>query len=61
MAEVTGFRGRIDWDGSKPDGTMTKRMDVGRMAALGWRASTPFAEGLAATYAWFRENAARGL
>ena len=61
VAEVTGYRGRIAWDASKPDGTMAKRMDVGRIAALGWRASTPFAEGLGAAYAWFRENGARGL
>ncbi len=61
VAEVTGYRGRIAWDTSKPDGTMAKRMDVGRMEALGWHASTPFAEGLAAAYTWFRENAARGL
>ncbi len=61
VAEVTGFRGRIAWDTSKPDGTMAKRMDVGRIEKLGWRASIPFSEGLAAAYAWFKENDARGL
>ncbi len=60
IAEVTGYRGRIAWDTSKPDGTMAKRMDVSRIEALGWVATTPFAEGLAAAYAWFRENEAGG-
>ncbi len=53
VARVTGFRGRIAWDTSRPDGTMLKRMDVGRLAALGWQARTPFAEGLASAYQWF--------
>jgi len=53
IARVTGFTGRIEWDRSKPDGTMQKRMDVSRIAALGWRARIGFAEGLEATYRWF--------
>ena len=53
IAQVTGFRGRIDWDTSKPDGTMLKRMDVSRLAAMGWTARLGFAEGLAQTYDWF--------
>lgn len=32
---------------------MLKRMDVSRLAALGWQARTPFAEGLASAYQWF--------
>ena len=53
IAQVTGFRGRIEWDTSKPDGTMLKRMDVSRLAAMGWTARTGFADGLAQTYDWF--------
>ncbi len=58
MARVTGFRGRLVWDASKPDGTPRKLMDVSRLAALGWQASIGLEEGLAGTYAWFREHAA---
>ncbi|MBR0677633.1 GDP-L-fucose synthase [Roseomonas alkaliterrae] len=58
IARVTGFKGRIDWDTSKPDGTMLKRMDVSRIAALGWRARIGFAEGLEATYRWFLDQPA---
>ena len=53
IARTTGFRGRIEWDTSKPDGTMLKRMDVSRMAALGWQPRIGFEEGLRSTYAWF--------
>jgi GDP-L-fucose synthase len=58
IARVTGFEGRIAWDTSKPDGTMLKRMDVSRIAALGWQARIGFAEGLAATYRWFLDQPA---
>lgn len=57
IAQVTGFAGRIDWDTSKPDGTMLKRMDVSRIGAMGWRARIGFAEGLAGTYRWFLDQA----
>ncbi len=48
---VVGFRGRIVYDASKPDGTPRKLLDVSRLAALGWRARTPLAEGIARAYA----------
>ncbi|WP_368414409.1 GDP-L-fucose synthase family protein [Falsiroseomonas sp.] len=53
VARVTGFKGRIAWDTSRPDGTMLKRMDVSRLAALGWQASMPVEDGLADAYRWF--------
>ena len=56
IAQVTGFAGRIDWDRGKPDGTLLKRMDVSRIAALGWRARIGFDDGLASTYRWFLDQ-----
>lgn len=56
VAAATGFRGTIRWDGSKPDGTPRKQLDVSRMAALGWRARIPLAEGLPSTVAAFRAS-----
>jgi GDP-L-fucose synthase len=53
IAEITGYAGRIAWDTTKPDGTPAKRMDVSRLAALGWRPRIPIEDGLRATYAWF--------
>jgi len=54
VAAATGFSGEILWDSTKPDGTPKKQLDVGRLAALGWRARIPLAEGLASTVALFR-------
>jgi GDP-L-fucose synthase len=51
----TGYQGEIHWDTSKPDGTPKKQLDVSRLAALGWRARIPLAEGLAGTVLEFRE------
>jgi GDP-L-fucose synthase len=53
IARTTGFAGAIEWDRSKPDGTMLKRMDVSALAGLGWQARIGFAEGLRSTYDWF--------
>ena len=60
VAEAVGFRGRIVWDTSKPDGTPRKLLDVSRLAALGWRASIPLEEGLRRTVAEFVRERASG-
>lgn len=57
IAAVTGFKGRIEFDTSKPDGTPRKLMDVSRLARMGWTASISLDEGLRSTYAWFLEHA----
>jgi GDP-L-fucose synthase len=66
IADVVGYRGRIVFDPSKPDGTPRKLLDVGRLTALGWRAKIGLREGIVGTYAWYRDqlerhNAVRGL
>ena len=53
IAKVTGFRGRLVWDGSKPDGTPRKLMDVTRLRSLGWRSRIGLQEGLHDAYRWF--------
>jgi len=54
-----GYNGGLDWDTSKPDGTPRKLLDVSRLRALGWAPKVALPEGLASTYAWFLEHAAR--
>lgn len=56
MAEVTGFKGTLQWDASKPDGTPRKLMDVGKLERLGWTAGTNLKDGLEDTYKWFLEH-----
>jgi GDP-L-fucose synthase len=58
VKQVVGFEGEIVFDGSKPDGTPRKLVDVSRINALGWRAIIPLKEGIASTYRWFLENKA---
>jgi nucleoside-diphosphate-sugar epimerase len=58
LAEVTGFKGRLVFDTSKPDGTARKLMDVSRLAAMGWRARTGLRDGIESTYRWYLDNAA---
>ncbi|MEW7850552.1 GDP-L-fucose synthase [Massilia aurea] len=53
VGATVGYRGAIVFDASKPDGTPRKLLDVSRLSALGWRASTPLAEGLQRAYAAF--------
>ncbi len=51
VMDVVGCKARIVFDSSKPDGTPRKLLDVGRLAALGWRARTPLRDGIARAYA----------
>lgn len=57
IAALTGFRGEIRWDASKPDGQPRRRLDVRRAeAAFGFRATTPLREGLTRTIEWYRRQ-----
>jgi GDP-L-fucose synthase len=57
IKEKAGFAGEILWDTSKPNGQPRRLLDVSRAEeALGFRAATPFEEGLERTIRWFREH-----
>jgi GDP-L-fucose synthase len=59
VAELTGFRGRIVWDHSKPDGQPRRMLDTSRAReAFSFTATTPFEEGLRRTIDWYREQGA---
>ena len=56
IAELTGFKGDIVWDSTKPDGQPRRKLNVERAAAeFGFRSSTPFRVGLAETIKWYAE------
>ncbi|EKE74343.1 GDP-L-fucose synthase [Celeribacter baekdonensis] len=61
VAEVTGYKGKLAFDATKPDGAPRKLMNVSRLARLGWTASIPLQEGVRETYAWFLEKGLAGL
>jgi GDP-L-fucose synthase len=56
VAQVVGFHGELAFDGSKPDGTPRKVLDVSRISALGWGARIPLRSGIAQTADWFAVN-----
>jgi GDP-L-fucose synthase len=56
MAEVVGYRGRVRFDRSRPDGAPRKRLDDSRSGALGWRPRIGLREGLQSLYGWFLEQ-----
>ncbi len=54
IATLTGFRGRIVWDTSQPDGQPRRCLDISRAEReFGWRARTSFEEGLKTTIEWY--------
>jgi GDP-L-fucose synthase len=58
IATRTGFNGEIVWDATKPDGQPRRCLDVTRAVnEFGFRAATPFDEGLRRTVAWFESGA----
>jgi len=56
VGEVVGYRGEIAFDLSRPDGTPRKLLDVSKLTALGWTATTPLRTGLSAAYADFMSD-----
>jgi nucleoside-diphosphate-sugar epimerase len=57
VADVTGYRGRIEFDAAYPDGTARKLLDVSLLARLGWRAKIALADGVRSTYEWYCRSA----
>jgi GDP-L-fucose synthase len=56
VKEIVGFRGTIQWDTSRPDGTPRKLMDVSKLHSLGWKHKIELKEGIALAYQDFLTN-----
>ena len=54
MKRVVDFKGELKFDGSKPDGSNRKLIDVSRLTAMGWTYSTELEDGLKKTYEWYK-------
>lgn len=50
IKEIVGFKGAVEYDNSKPDGTPRKLLDVTKINALGWKAKTSLLDGIKKTY-----------
>jgi GDP-L-fucose synthase len=60
IAEFSGFKGVIDWDHTKPDGTPRKLLDTTRLTEFGWRPKVSLDDGILRTITWYRENYGEG-
>ena len=62
IAKLTGFKGQIIWDTSKPDGQPRRLFDSSRAEKeFGFKAKTGFEEGLVKTVEWYKEQRVKGL
>ena len=58
IADVTGFKGELVFDTTKPDGTPRKLMDSSKLQSTGWSPAHSLKKGLEKTYQWFLANQA---
>jgi GDP-L-fucose synthase len=59
IANVVGYKGRLVFDSTQPDGAPLKALDSSALLALGWQPATDFRSAVAETYAWFRQHTAK--
>jgi GDP-L-fucose synthase len=56
VKDIVGYKGKIVYDTSKPDGTPQKLLDVTKLHQLGWTADIPLEKGISKTYEWYVSN-----
>jgi len=56
MRQVVGFKGKLIFDITKPDGAPRKLIDVRRLKRMGWKYSIDLKDGLRETYRWYVNN-----
>jgi GDP-L-fucose synthase len=53
ISDIVGYKGSINWDKSKPNGTPRKLLDTSKINSLGWNPKISLVEGISTTYEWF--------
>lgn len=59
IRDISGFRGAVAWNTTKPKGQQERSYDTRRLAALGWRPTIDLNDGLRHAYAWYEAHAER--
>ncbi|MEA2952041.1 MAG: GDP-L-fucose synthase [Alphaproteobacteria bacterium] len=60
VSDIVGYEGQLTFDTTRPDGSPQKLLDVSKLDAMGWRATTPLRTGVATAYADFLADGGRG-
>jgi GDP-L-fucose synthase len=56
MKEVVGYKGKLTFDTTKPDGAPRKLIDISRLLKMGWKYSVDLKDGLGKTYKWYLDE-----
>ena len=56
IAKVTDYQGVIEWDSTKPDGTMRKLTSVEKLHSLGWHHTVEIEDGVQRLYSWYLQH-----
>ena len=56
VVKAVGFEGTVEFDASKPDGTMRKLIDVSKLHSLGWTHKVEIEDGVAKLFEWYRQS-----
>ena len=56
VVKAVGFEGEVEFDASKPDGTMRKLIDVSKLHSLGWTHKVEIEDGVAKLFEWYQAS-----
>lgn len=56
LLKVVGFEGVVEFDASKPDGTMQKLIDVSKLFSLGWTYKVEIEDGVYKLFEWYKQS-----
>lgn len=56
VVKAVGFEGTVEFDSTKPDGTMRKLIDVTKLHSLGWKHKIEIEEGVQRLFDWYKES-----
>ena len=59
VVKAVGFDGEVEFDASKPDGTMRKLIDVEKLHSLGWTHKVEIEDGVKKLFEWYKESLAK--
>ena len=56
VVKAVGFEGEVEFDASKPDGTMRKLISVDKLHSLGWTHKVEIEDGVKKLFGWYQES-----